>query len=139
MALSVARRDRIGQKISHFLSEVKWFILPRMLFTTGNLIILGIVLVVLLVYRQLDRDNRSLEKVKKFADRQRDELSAYVDKRSEDLRRFGIELDVRQKAAKVALTEFSRSRRASPTGPKRSATSKSALPSTTPPWPASRT
>ncbi|MGA2546465.1 MAG: hypothetical protein ABSF43_07965 [Rectinemataceae bacterium] len=74
-----------------------------MLFTTGNLIILGIVLVVLLVYRQLDRDNRSLEKVKKFADRQRDELSAYVDKRSEDLRRFGIELDVRQKAAKVAL------------------------------------
>ena len=74
-----------------------------MLFTTGNLITLGIVLVVLLVYRQLDRDNRTLEKVKKFADRQRDELSAYVDKRSEDLRRFGIELDVHQKAAKVAL------------------------------------
>jgi chromosome segregation ATPase len=74
-----------------------------MLFTTGNLITLGIVLVVLLVYRQLDRDNRTLEKVKKFADRQRDELSAYVDKRSEDLRRFGIELDVQQKAAKVAL------------------------------------
>ena len=44
----------------------------RMLFTTGNLITLGIVLVVLLVYRQLDRDNRTLEKVKKFADRQRD-------------------------------------------------------------------
>ena len=65
-----------------------------MLFTTGNLITLGIVLVVLLVYRQLDRDNRTLEKVKKFADRQRDELSAYVDKRAEDLRRFGIELDV---------------------------------------------
>ena len=40
-----------------------------MLFTTGNLITLGIVAVVLLVYRQLDRDNRSLEKVKKFADR----------------------------------------------------------------------
>src|SRR5512142_2154439 len=75
----------------------------RMLFTTGNLITLGIVLVVLLVYRQLDRDNRSLEKVKKFADRQRDELSAYVDKRAEDLRRFGIELEVQQKAAKVAL------------------------------------
>jgi DNA repair exonuclease SbcCD ATPase subunit len=74
-----------------------------MLFTTGNLITLGLVLVVLLVYRQLDRDNRTLEKVKKFADRQRDELSAYVDRRAEDLRRFGIELDVQQKAAKVAL------------------------------------
>lgn len=74
-----------------------------MLFTTGDFITLGIVLVVLLVYRQLDRDNRSLEKVKRFADRIRDELSAYVDKRSEDLQRFGIELDVQQKAAKVAL------------------------------------
>jgi DNA repair exonuclease SbcCD ATPase subunit len=74
-----------------------------MFFTTGNLITLGLVLVVLLVYRQLDKDNRSLEKVKKFADRQRDELSAYIEKRSEDLQRFGIELDVQQKAAKVAL------------------------------------
>jgi DNA repair exonuclease SbcCD ATPase subunit len=74
-----------------------------MLFTTGNLIILGVVLVALFIYRRLDRDNRSLEKVKKFADRQRDEISAYVEKRAEDLQRFGIELDVQQKAAKVAL------------------------------------
>jgi DNA repair exonuclease SbcCD ATPase subunit len=74
-----------------------------MLFTTGNLITLGIVLVVLIVYRQIDRDNRSLEKVKKFADRQQGEISAYVDKRAEDLKRFGIELEVQQKAAKVAL------------------------------------
>jgi len=75
----------------------------RMLFTAGNLITLGIVLVVLIVYRQLDRDNRSLEKVKKYAERLKDELSAYVDKRSEDLQRYGIELEVQQKAAKVAL------------------------------------
>ena len=94
---------RHGQTISHFLSIMKWFILPRMLFTTGNLITLGAVLVILLVYRRIDRDNRSLEKVKKFADRQRDEISAYVEKRAEDLQRFGIELDVQQKAAKVAL------------------------------------
>ncbi len=74
-----------------------------MLFTTGNLITLGIVLVVLLIYRQLDRDNRSLEKVKKYAERLRDELAVYVDKRAEDLKRYGIELDVHQKAAKIAL------------------------------------
>jgi DNA repair exonuclease SbcCD ATPase subunit len=74
-----------------------------MLFTIGNFITLGLVLVVLVVYRQIDRDNRSLEKLKKYADRLRDELDAYVDKRAEDLKRFGIELDVRQKAAKVAL------------------------------------
>jgi hypothetical protein len=92
-----------GERIPHFLSMGKWFILLAMLFTTGNLITLGIVLVVLIVYRQLDRDNRSLEKVKKFADRQQGELSAYVDKRAEDLKRFGIELEIQQKAAKVAL------------------------------------
>jgi chromosome segregation ATPase len=74
-----------------------------MLITTGNLITLGIVLAILIIYRRIDRDNRSLEKVKKFADRQRDEISAYVEKRAEDLQRFGIELDVQQKAAKVAL------------------------------------
>lgn len=74
-----------------------------MLFTTGNLITLGIVAVVLLIYRQLDRDNRSLERVKKYTDKLRDELSAYVDKRSEDLQRYGIELDVQQKAAKELL------------------------------------
>ena len=74
-----------------------------MLFTTGNLITLGIVAVVLILYRRLDRDNRSLEKVKKFGDKIRDELAVYVDKRAEDLQRFGIDLDVRQKAAKEAL------------------------------------
>jgi len=74
-----------------------------MLFTIGNFITLGVVLVVLFIYRQMDRDNRSLEKVKKYADRLRDELDAYVDKRAEDLKSFGIDLDVRQKAARVAL------------------------------------
>jgi hypothetical protein len=74
-----------------------------MLFTLGNYITLGLVVVVLLVYRQLDRDNRSLEKVKKYADKLREELSAYVDKRAEDLQRYAIELDVQQKAAKEVL------------------------------------
>lgn len=74
-----------------------------MLFTLGNFITLGIVAVVLVIYRGLDKDNRSLEKVKKYADRQRDELSAYVEKRSDDLQRYAIELDVQQKAAKEVL------------------------------------
>lgn len=74
-----------------------------MLFTTGNLITLGIVAVALILYRQIDRGNRSLEKVKKYGDKLRDDLDVYVDKRAEDLQRFGIELDVQQKAAKEIL------------------------------------
>ena len=74
-----------------------------MLFDPGNLITLAIVGIVLAVYRFLDRDNRSLEKVKKFTDRIREDLAAYVDQRSEDLKSYGIELDVRSKAAKEVL------------------------------------
>lgn len=74
-----------------------------MLFDPGNLITLAIVAIVLAVYRFLDRDNRSLEKVKKFTDRIREDLAAYVDQRSEDLKAYGIELDVRSKAAKEVL------------------------------------
>ena len=74
-----------------------------MLFTPANFVILGVVVVVLFIYRQLDRDNRSLERVKKYADKLRDDLSAYVDKRSDDLQRYAIELDVQQKAAKEVL------------------------------------
>jgi len=74
-----------------------------MLFDPGNLITLAIVAIVLAVYRFLDRDNRSLEKVKKFTDRIREDLAAYVDQRSEDLKSYGIELDVRSKAAKEVL------------------------------------
>jgi DNA repair exonuclease SbcCD ATPase subunit len=71
-----------------------------------NIATLVIVLVILFAFRRLDRDNRSLERVRKLADRLRDELSAYVEKRSDDLQRFGIELDVQQKAAKVALDKL---------------------------------
>ncbi len=76
------------------------------MFTLGNIVTLVIVLALLFAFRRFDRDNRSLEKVKKLADRLRDELAAYVEKRSEDLQRFGIELDVQQKAAKVALEKL---------------------------------
>ena len=74
-----------------------------MLFDPGNIITIAIVAIVLAVYRFLDRDNRSLEKVKKFSDRIREDLSSYVDQRSEDLKSYGIELDVRSKAAKEVL------------------------------------
>jgi len=73
------------------------------MFDPGNLITLAIVAIVLAAYRFLDRDNRSLEKVKKFTDRIREDLSTYVDQKSEDLKSYGIELDVRSKAAKEVL------------------------------------
>lgn len=73
------------------------------MFDLGNLVAIGISLVLILAYRLLDRDNRSLEKVKKYADKLRDDLAQYADKRSEDLKAYAIDLEVHQKAAKEVL------------------------------------
>ena len=73
------------------------------MFDLGNLVAIGITLIMILVYRVLDRDNRSLEKVKKYADKLRDDLSLYADQRADDLKGYAIELDVHQKAAREIL------------------------------------
>ena len=74
-----------------------------MMFDLGNLVAIGITLIILLAYRILDRDNRSLEKVKKYADKLREELSSHADQRAEDLKAYAIDLEVHQKAAKEVL------------------------------------
>lgn len=76
------------------------------MFTVGNAVTLVIVIGLLFIFRKADRDNRSLDRVRKTGDRLRDELSEYVEQRAEDLQRFGIELDVKQKAAKVVLDKL---------------------------------
>lgn len=73
------------------------------MFDPWNLVTIGIVVVALAAYRILDRDNRSLEKVKKYADRLKDELSAHAEARREDLKAYAIDLDVHQKAAREVL------------------------------------
>ena len=77
-----------------------------MLFSTGNLITLAIVIVFFIIYHLLTSNNRSLEKVKRFADKRQNELDAFVDERAEELKHYGIDLDVQQKAAKIALELF---------------------------------
>ncbi len=75
------------------------------MFDPGNFVTIGIVLVILVVYRLLDRDNRSLEKVKKYADKLRDDMNAYADKRLEDLKAYAIDLDVHQKSSREILRQ----------------------------------
>ena len=40
-----------------------------MIFTIGDIVVLLVVVAMLVVYRQLDRNNRSLEKVKRYTDK----------------------------------------------------------------------
>ncbi len=69
----------------------------------GNLITLLVVVIILVIYRQLDRNNRSLEKVKRYADKIKADLDTFVDSKTVDLKNFSVELDVHQKTGKEIL------------------------------------
>ena len=77
-----------------------------MLFSIGNLITLAVVLVFFVIYHKLTANNRSLEKVKRLAEKLQNDLNDYVGTRAEELKHYGIDLDVQQKAAKIALEKL---------------------------------
>jgi chromosome segregation ATPase len=68
-------------------------------FTVGNLITLVIVALTLFLYRQFDRRNRSLERVRKYADKVMGELDAYAAEKGASVKDFGIALEVERKSA----------------------------------------
>ena len=78
-----------------------------MIFTIGDIIVLLVVVAVLIIYRQIDRNNRSLEKVRRYADKVVEDLNSFVESKIDDLKNLGIELDVHQKTAKEILKRIS--------------------------------
>jgi chromosome segregation ATPase len=68
-------------------------------FTVGNLITLSIVALTLLLYRQLDRKNRPLERVRKYVDKVMADLDAYAEEKGAAVKDFGIALEVERKSA----------------------------------------
>jgi chromosome segregation ATPase len=70
-----------------------------MFFTIGNLITLGIVILALVLYRYLDKNNRSLEKIRKYAEKCMNDIAAYTEEKGAAVKDFGIALDVERKAA----------------------------------------
>lgn len=74
-----------------------------MVFTVGNLLVIGIVLVILAIFRQLDRNSKTLDKVRRYAEKAREELDRVVLERVQNLKDLAIELDIHQKAGKEIL------------------------------------
>lgn len=84
-----------------------------MIFTVGNLITLGIVALALILYRLADKNNRPLEKVKKYAEKCKEEIGAYkneiavyAEEKSMAVKNFGIVLDVERKAAQQLIKKL---------------------------------
>jgi chromosome segregation ATPase len=74
-----------------------------MIFSLGNLLAIGIVVLILAIYRQVDKSNRSLEKVKRYADKVKEDLDLIVERKAVEIKDMAIELDVHQKAAREIL------------------------------------
>lgn len=71
-----------------------------------NLVTIAIVLVILFVYRKLDTDNRSLEKLRKYYEKIKSEIDVIVEERKMALKDMTIEFDVYEKTIKEAYTEI---------------------------------
>ncbi|MDR2110169.1 MAG: hypothetical protein LBP32_02560 [Spirochaetaceae bacterium] len=72
-------------------------------FTFGNLLTLGIVVLTLILYRQLDRNSRSIDKARRYGDRLKEDLAAFVAEKESSVKDYAIELDVQQKSAKELM------------------------------------
>ena len=73
------------------------------MFTVGDLVTLLVVVAILAIYRQLDRNNRALDKVKRYADRITGELSGFIDEKSTEIKDLAIEIQVGLKTGKELL------------------------------------
>ncbi len=74
-----------------------------MVFSIGNIITLVIVILILAIYRQLDRNNRSLEKIRRYSDKITDELDKFIDTKTVDVKNLSVELEVHQKTGREIL------------------------------------
>jgi len=62
----------------------------------------------MIFFRLLDRSNRSLNMVRKYVQKCKDEIAAFAEEKGAELNGFGISLDVEKKAANKLLHEIGR-------------------------------
>ena len=68
-----------------------------------NIVTMAVCLGALFVFRQLDKKNRSIEKVKKFTDKVFDDFDNYFKEKSRDMQNSGTELSTAQSEAVAAI------------------------------------
>ncbi|GAB6091331.1 SpiroCoCo family coiled-coil protein [Spirochaeta dissipatitropha] len=73
------------------------------MFTIGDAIVLVVVLIILAVYRQLDVNNRTLEKVRRYSDKAQQDLDRISAQKATEIRDMALEVDVHQKSAVEVL------------------------------------
>jgi DNA repair exonuclease SbcCD ATPase subunit len=74
-------------------------------FTVGNLLTLGIVALVLILYRHLDKRSRTLDMVSKYAEKLKNDLKAFVEEQEQAVKGYGVELKVEKESAKQLMSQ----------------------------------
>lgn len=72
----------------------------------ASAITLVISLMLILFFRQMDKNSRSIEKAKKYGDRIKDEIEGFVNERTQNLREAAIELDAKLSQAIAAVNRL---------------------------------
>ncbi|MEL3905921.1 MAG: hypothetical protein P1P65_02670 [Treponema sp.] len=72
----------------------------------SSVITLVLSLIMILLFRQADKNSRSIEKAKKYGDRIKDEIEGFVTERTQNLREAAIELDAKLSQAIAAVNRL---------------------------------
>ena len=72
-------------------------------FTIGNLITLGIVILILILYRQFDRNSRNLKLLRDYSERLKKDLNVFVKEQEKAVKDYSISLNVERDSAKELM------------------------------------
>jgi len=68
-------------------------------FGIENLLTIGIVLLLLILFRLLDRNLRAVNRARRYIDQWREEISSFVEEKTTFIKNFGIQFEVERKSA----------------------------------------
>ena len=71
--------------------------------TVGNLLTIGIVLLILILYRQMDRNSRNLKMLRDYSEKLKKEISSHVEAQEHAIKDYAISLNVERDAAKELM------------------------------------
>ena len=74
-----------------------------MIFDAGNILTLGIVILILVLYRQLDRNNRTLKLLRDYSEKLKKDLSDFVKEQEKAVKDYSISLNVERDSAKELM------------------------------------
>jgi len=81
-----------------------------MIFSDGDFIVLGIVLLVLFLFRRLDKNSKSLEKVRRYAEKVKGELDRIFQEKEQQMKDLSINFEVQEQTYREILKRIQAAR-----------------------------